>query len=566
MAQTFHLLKRVLNDGKPYIPAFLILGGVGLLLIPIKVYGLFLSRQLIDEGFLPQRWDTIRDILFLLILLFLLQSLIRYGTSFFSNKLQFQINQKFQGTLFSHILQLPMGFFTKEPTGQLMSRVLDDATKISFMFELLFGAALLHPFTLIALLGFLAYIHLPMCAVMIIATIFSLLIIEAVGRRLRMISKEIQGRNATIYTFVEQMLPNIELVKSKTTEEQTAVGFRHLIDDLIRSSLKMLKVRLISGPIRECLQYLALGSVFVYGGWLISQDLLSVGGLTTFLGATYLFFDTLNRLGSTYESLRENLARMEVIYGILDTPPERGTETARNKVHPPVESVEFEHVLFGYSPSRPVIKDVSFEIFGGDFLAITGQSGSGKTTLARLLLRFYEPDSGEIRLNGRPLRQTDLDTLRSAIGIVFQENMILNATIRENISYGSRHMPMERIIAAAKISGAHDFIETCPDLYETVIGEKGKNLSGGQRQRIAIARAVLTDPEILILDEATSFLELGQEEVILKGLKDSRHGKITMIISHRLSAVRMAERILTLDNGKILDTASQALTVHTHGD
>ncbi len=296
-----------------------------------------------------------------------------------------------------------------------MSRILDDATRFSSIFGLLFGPALLNPFKLIALLGLLTYISIRMCFLMVLSTIVSFLIIEWMGRRLRIITKQIQEKNATISSFVEQVFPNIELVKWKTTERQTATVFRQLLEGLIKLSLKMLKVRLISSPLLECLKYFALGGVFVYGSWLISKGLLTVGTLTTFPGATYLFFNTLSVLGGTYGLLREDLARMEVIYGILDSPPETLEKISGKGVPSSIDSVEFKGVTFGYNPLIPVLKDVACHILCAEFLAITGQSGSGKTTLARLLLRFYEPDSGEIRLNGRPLRQTDLDTLRSAV-------------------------------------------------------------------------------------------------------------------------------------------------------
>jgi ATP-binding cassette subfamily B protein len=262
--------------------------------------------------------------------------------------------------------------------------------------------------------------------------------------------------------------------------------------------------------------------------------------------------------------LRESLARLEIIYGILDSSPESLGVISGHKAPSSIDSVVFKSVTFGYNPLTPILKDVSFHISSAEFIAITGQSGSGKTTLARLLLRFYEPDSGEIRLNGMSICQTHLGTLRSTIGIVFQENLILHGTIKENIVYGTNDIPMDRIVAVAKTSQIHDFIETCPDLYDTVVGEYGKKLSGGQRQRIAIARALLMNPEILILDEATSSLDLGEEEAVLKGIKEARRGKITVIISHRLSAVRMAERVLTLDNGRVLDPNSQSLIDHTN--
>lgn len=559
MNNSYNLFKRILGDGRSYIPTFLTLGGIAFVMVPVEFFGLLLSRKLIDNGFMLRDWDTIKDILLVLIILFMLRGLISYGTAIFSTRFQLRINQKFQNELFSHILHLPMRFFTREPTGQLMSRVLDDATRFSSIFNLLFGPALLNPLKFIALLVFLTYINARLCLLMVISTIFSFMVIHWVGKKMRIISKEIQKKNASIYSLVEQIFPNIELVKSKITEKETAQGFRRLMGELIQLSLRMLKITLISSPILQLLKYLALGGVFVYGSWMISKDLLTVGTLTIFLGATYLFFNTLNSLGNSYGSLRENLARMEIIYGIMDRPPERVLKRPDYGMPSSINSIEFKNISFSYNPSTPVLKDVSFDVSRGETLGITGQSGSGKTTLARLLLRFYEPDSGEIRLNRQLLHQIDLDSLRSSIGIAFQENPMLNVTIKENIDYGHDRIPMERVIRAAKISHSHAFIKTLPDQYDTIVGEGGKSLSGGERQRLAIARAIIDDPEILILDEGTSFLEVEQEEAILNKIKETRRGKITVIISHRLSAISLTDRILTLDNGRVLETEFQFL-------
>jgi len=192
---------------------------------------------------------------------------------------------------------------------------------------------------------------------------------------------------------------------------------------------------------------------------------------------------------------------------------------------------------------------------------VTGQSGSGKTTLVRLLVRFFEPDQGSIQFNDRPIQQFDLNRLRAAIGIVFQDNLILNHTIRQNIAYGHLNLPEQKIIEAAKLAGAQDFIRHLPAQYDTVVGESGRNLSGGERQRIAVARAIVTDPDMLILDEGTSFLEVDQEERILQNIKAHRQDKITIIISHRLSAMQIVDKILTLDNGRVVETDFRSLAV-----
>jgi ABC-type multidrug transport system fused ATPase/permease subunit len=562
MNYTWFLIKRTIKKGRAYIPAFLLLAGLGLLLVPLEFYGLLLSRRLIDQGFLLQNWGTIRKILFILIILFVIRSIISYITALFSTTVQLRMDQEFQNEIFSHLLHLPMDFFTREPTGRLMSRVLDDAAEFSNIFKYLFGNAFLDPFKLIGLTMLLAYFNLRLCMLMVISSFFSLLVIRWMGNRLHDTSKKAQKQNAEVFSFVEQIFSNIELVKAKITEEEETTRFHHLIDELIQLALKTTKISLIAQPILQVFKYLTLGVVFIYGSWMTSKDVFTIGTLTIFMGSAYLFFNILNSLGKTYGSLRESLARMEVLFRILDKTPEGQAVISCEKPRPSVSALstlEFKHISFSYNYLPPVLKDVSFTIHRGETLGITGQSGSGKTTLIRLLLRFYEPDTGEIRLNGRLIHHLNLCSLRSSMGIVFQENLILNDTIKNNIAYGNKNIPEDRIIMAAEISHAHHFIKGLPDQYETIIGEGGKSLSGGERQRLSIARAIVADPEILIMDEGTSFLEVEQERSILEKIKETRRERITIIISHRLSAMATSNRILTLDNGRIIESQFKAL-------
>jgi ABC-type multidrug transport system fused ATPase/permease subunit len=563
--KSFQLLKRILKNGKSYIPSFLLLGGIGLVLLPLELYGLMLSRKLIDKGLLLHDWDVIQHILLILAGLFVIRSFASYGTAVFSTKLQLRVNQKFQDHLFSHVMHLPMRYLARQSTGQLMSRVLDDGTRFAAFFDLLFGRAVLEPLKLLVLMALLAYFNVRLSAIMFSATIASFIVIYLMGNKLHLVSKEIQKKNASLYGFVEQMLSNVELVKSKVAEKKTARNFREQLDNLIHLLLNSLKISLVARPILQILKYLTLGTVFFYGGWLISSNSLTIGTLTIFLGATYLFFNTLDSIGQTYGLLRENLARMEIIYSIFDSPTERYEITAQVKIPPSINMVEFNNVTFGYNASIPVLKDVSFGIAAGGVFGITGQSGSGKTTLIRLLVRFYEQDKGTIRLNDQSIQQFDLTALRACIGIVFQENLILNDTLRNNIAYGSLSLSDVQIIRSAKLSGAHDFIKLLPRRYETVVGEGGRLLSGGERQRLSIARAIVTAPEILILDEGTSYLEVEQESMILQNIKEQRINKITIVVSHRLSAMKIADRILTIDNGRVVETDFQALATTMKG-
>ncbi len=554
MEKTLELTRRILKDGKTYIPFFLFLGVINLAMIPLEIYGLFLSRNLVDQGFLLHDWDVIKGVLYILISIFLIRSFLHYGTALFFEKFRLRINRNFQNRIFYHLLHMPMVYFIKERTGRLMSRVLDDGTRFSMILNTLFGSALFGPLKMIALIFFLAYVNTTMCLIMIFSTCFSIVVFHWTGNRFRLISKEIQAKNAVIYSFIEQVFPNIELIKSKNTEKETARSFHIFVDEFIGLSLKLLKISLISQPVLQALKYLTLGSLFFYGSWLISSDMITMGSLTVFLGGTYLFFNILNLVGNTYGSLRENLARMEVIYDILDSKPEKDEISKTGNAISPVKSLEFRNIVFGYDPEIHVLKSISFKAVKGEIFGITGQSGSGKTTLIRLLVGFFKPDSGEILINGQPLGYYDLHSLRSSIGIAFQDNLIFNDTIKNNITYGNERLTLEQVKKASIAACAHDFIQPLIKGYDSMIVEGGKSLSGGERQRIAIARAIVSDPEILLLDEATSFIEIKQEAEILQSIKILRKDKITVIISHRMSALKAADRILLLDNGRVIES------------
>lgn len=557
--QTYRLLVRILKEGRAHIPSFAFLGGLGLVMVPVELYALLLTRKMIDQGFLLQNWNLSRNIVFVLVLLFVIRSIISYVSQLFSARLQLRINQKFQDRIFFHLLRLPMHNLTQQPTGRLMSRIIDDGTLFSTIFGQAFGKAIQEPVKVIVLVGLLIYFNFRLWAVLLISTILSFMVIHWLGKKLHVISRQIQNKDAAIYSYLEQMLTSMELIKSRATEYQTAFGFRQHLDEFIQLSLRIHKITLIARPILQVLKYLAIGAVLLYGSWMISDNVLTVGTLTTFLGATYLFFNAVSATGNLYGSLRANLARMEAVYSILDAPTEDNAVNYETPKPLAVEKLAFDSVMFGYDPAVPVLKGVSFSINAGTVFGITGQSGSGKTTLLRLLVRFYDPDSGDVRLNDQSIQNIGLTDLRSSIGIVFQENFILDDTIWNNIVYGKTDISDSQVKFASEMAGAHNFIMSLPDHYHTVVGERGKRLSGGQRQRLAIARAMAADPAILILDEGTSFLEITQESAILQNLKGLRREKITIVVSHRLSAMKKADRIITLDNGRILETDFQAL-------
>ena len=521
--------------------------------MPAELWALVLSRKLIDAGFMARDWDTIRPLLMALVLLFVLRSVLGYAAAAWSMRLQLQVNQRFQRELFSHLLRLPMADLSRQTAGRLMSRVLDDGTRFAAVFQQVFGRAAIEPVKAAVFLLLLAYFDVRLCALMLVIAVASLVVIRWMGLQLNLLSKQIQEKDADLYAYVEQTLFNVELVKSKAAEELSARQFDRRLDELITLSLRIQRVMLAVNPILQLLKYAALGSVLVGGGWMIGRSAMTVGTLTTFMGATYLLFNSLQSIAGTYGNLRENLARLEVLYALRDRPAEPADPTTQAMPPPVLETIEFRNVSFGYRRSAPVLQNVSFEIRKGEIFAITGQSGSGKTTLIRLLVRLYDPDQGMILLNGRSHRDFDLRSLRKLVGIVFQENLIVNDTVGSNIAFGNPHLSANRIQRAARICGAEEFIHRLPRRYDTVVGESGRQLSGGQRQRLAIARAVVSDPAVLVLDEGTSFLEVEQEARVLQMLKTHRKDKITIFVSHRPTVMDVADRVMVIDNGRVVD-------------
>ncbi|RPI78760.1 MAG: ABC transporter ATP-binding protein [Desulfobacteraceae bacterium] len=560
MSKTFTLLTRIIRQGKSYIPYYILQGFIGLATTPLDAYGILLSIRLIDKGLLMQDWPVVQKTLLTLFMLFMVRTALTSTTPLFFTRVQLRVNRSFQDTLFAYLLHLPIRFFSKEPTGRLLSRIFSDATLFSNIFTILFNKALQDPLKLIFWIAVLSYFNLQLCALTLVSSVFFFLIIRYTGRKFHFNAQEYQKQNAAAFSFAEQVLANIELIKIKSTEKRTAAAFGKILDQMIQSSLTILKISLITQPVLQAITFCVLGIVFVYGSWLQSQGVLTIGTLVTFLLIAYqFFFKTIHSFGSSYGSLREYLARLEMIYAILDTPPEQTAKQSGSSSPLKIATLAFERICFSYEPGRPVLRDISFQVRSGAMLGLTGQSGSGKTTLLRLLARFYEPDSGEIKLNGRPYRDWDLPALRSALGVAFQENLILADTVLNNIRYGNENLSETRIEAAAQIAGIDDFIRSLPNQYATLIGEGGKSLSGGQRQRLAIARALVSDPEILLLDESTSFIEVEQESRILRKIKEIRKDKITILISHRLSAMQIADRILTLDQGQLMDVDFHAL-------
>jgi ABC transporter fused permease/ATP-binding protein len=471
--------------------------------------------------------------------------------------------------LYSRMLHLPMQFFSKHRVGELSSRIASDISLIKDTFsttlaEMLRGAA-----NLVLGIGLILFIS-PRLTLLMVVT-FPLLIIAAIyfGRFIRKISKTVQDRLADTNTVVEETLQGIQNVKAFANERHEISRYNSGITSMVNEALRGARYR---GLFSSFVIFAVFGTIVLimwYGAGLIRDDLLTVGELTSFLIYTTFVGAAAGSFGEQFSQLQRTIGATERIQEIL------GEEQEPLQLNPAQEtplqlkgSVAFQEVHFSY-PGREdveVIRGMNFAIAPGQKTALVGTSGAGKSTIVSLILRFYDPDSGQVLIDGQPARAYDLTSLRRQMALVPQDVILFGGSIRENIAYGDLHADEEAIREAARQANAHDFIEAFPEGYDTVVGERGVKLSGGQKQRIAIARAILRDPAILILDEATSSLDSESEQLVQAALENLMAGRTAIIIAHRLSTIRDADQILVLRRGQIAEQGTHTeLMAHENG-
>ncbi len=449
------------------------------------------------------------------------------------------------------LTELSFAYHDRTESGQLLSRAIQDVERVRFLtgratLGLVQGAVLL-----LGTGAALVWMN-PRLAFLVLLTM-PLLAHRALefGRRYRPLSLAIQQQLAVLTTRLEQNLRGARVVKAFAQEDAEIERFEEENRRWFDLAAQAARLRAINIPLLDLIANVSLVFIIWYGGLLVVRGGLTLGELVAF--TTYLgqLAQPVRRLGAIIPAMAMAGASAERIFQVLDAGSQVQEEPDAYPL-PPVEGrVRFEHVSFGYARSNRVLHDVNFQVEPGQVVALLGPTGSGKSSIINLLPRFYDPTSGRITIDGHDIRRVTLRSLRSQIGIVLQESVLFAATIRENIAFGRPHATEEEIVAAAQAAQAHDFIMQMPDGYDTEVGERGVTLSGGQRQRIAIARALLTDPRILILDDATSSVDTETERLIQLALARLMEGRTSFIIAQRLSTVRMADLILVLEKGRI---------------
>ena len=460
----------------------------------------------------------------------------------------------FRERLFSHILRLHIGYHDKAQTGQLMSRASSDLMQIQ-------GFIVMIPITLSNVIQIIAvtailFITDPILAVVALIPLpFVNLSARRFSHRIHPASIAVQAEQAQLANVVEESVSGVRVIKGFGAEQVQFEKLEKEADDILRESMKAARIRSSFMPAIDVLPALGLVAVLGVGGHRVINGDLTVGDLVAFNVYLTLLIWPLRNIGMIVALGQRAAAALVRINEVMSTKSEISDPTLPMQLpHDGTEnlgSVKFDKVVFGYNAEYPVLRNFNLDIQGGESIAIVGATGSGKSTITRLLLRFYDAQSGHVYLDGIDVRKLKLSELRSQIGVVFEDTVLFNDTVRNNIAFAKPHASADEVERAAKLSGAHEFILRLPKGYETVIGERGFSLSGGQRQRIAIARAIVANPRVLVLDDATSAVDPSKEGEIREAMKTVMSGRTTIVIAHRPGTIALADRVMLLDEGKV---------------
>lgn len=483
---------------------------------------------------------------------FLLKNLFRYGAIWFQSQLRMAVVRDIRDALFEKAMKLPIAYYTDEKRGDLMSRMQSDVgiieNAVISLLELIFR----EPFAILITISVLLYWSTSLTLFALLLLPIVALIIVIIGKSLKRTAKQGQEQMGVLVSAIDEALGGIRIIKAFNAVKQVVNSFQK--ENLKHQKLitKAFRKRELTSPLNETIGALVMITIVWYGGLLVLD-----GGIRgeVFMGFVIVFSQLMRPIQGVSQSmsnLNQSFASLDRINAILDADEKIYESSNPQKIEAINEGVSYENVSFRYRDEY-VIKNVSFKVPAGKMIALVGESGSGKSTLADLLPRFYDVQEGAVKIDGVDVKEASMFDLRQHIGIVSQESILFNATVKENIAFGMENATDEEIIQAAKIANAHDFIMELDNGYNTNIGERGNKLSGGQKQRVSIARAILKNPSILILDEATSALDTESERLVQEALEHLMENRTSLVIAHRLSTIQKADKILVLSKGEIME-------------
>ena len=502
--------------------------------------------------------ESLKVLCLSILTVFFIKNIFLYIKNILLRIVELKLVKEIRDRLYKHIQTLSLGYFNRQHTGSITSIVMNDVEQLQIALAVVFQRLFVEPINILTFVALLFIISWKLALIAIIIIPLAGIAILSIGRSIRRKSRRTQVKIAEIMQILTETLTSIRIVKAFVNEKEEIKNFTRESKHYFKLLLKRARLDLIAGPTTETFGVIIGVVLLWYGGMeVLAQKGVSAEDFIRFILILFSILGPIKQLSNVNLKIQIGAASAERIFGLLDTPAEVVEDPDPVNLDVFNNAIEFDQIHFEYSDSDDrVLDEVSFSIQKGEVVALVGPSGSGKSTIADLIPRFFDVSKGALRIDGNDVRKISFRSLRGSMGIVTQEVILFNDTIRKNIAYGQSDVTEEGIQKAAEAANALEFIEQTPDGFDTLIGERGVNLSGGQKQRLAIARALLKNPPILILDEATSALDTESEKMVQKAIEVLMKDRTVLVIAHRLSTVQNADKIVVLDKGKILEVGS----------
>ena len=550
------LLRRLIGYLEPYkaiaITGFLLTAIFSLLqLLPA-----YITRALIDDVITPRNFSRLMPILLALGAIYLARALIGVARGYMMEWIGAHVVFDMRVQVYDHLQMLSLGFFSRKQTGQIMSRVTNDIMRLQYFIADGLQQILINALTVVIICVMLFNAHARLAALTLLPIPLIGISTYVFGRLIHTVYQKVWRQWASLSAVLADAIPGIRVVKSFAQEERESQRLRERSELLLSQELRAAKLWTFFFPTFGLMTAAGSLIIFGYGSMQVMQGSMTLGVLVMFIQLMWQFYYPVQVLGEMNHRIQHALTSAERVFEVLDTTPELADAPESIKLDQVEGRVEFRGVNFSYEPGKLILSDINFVAEPGQMVGLVGPSGAGKSTLVQLLSRFYDVDDGEILLDGHEIRDLSLRFLREQIGVVLQEPFLFHGTVSDNIAYGVPDASPQGIIAAAKAANAHDFIANLPHGYDTLVGERGQLLSGGERQRVSIARAVLKNPRILILDEATSSVDTETEMLIQQALDRLVSNRTTFAIAHRLSTLRKADKIIVMEHGRIAESGT----------